>query len=154
MEVFSVIFYFSSNQRRIETLMVSGLKATHLRKEEASSSGWPDWTNFGQFWIYINCRRSPHFGSLFQRLMLWNNFDKQMGWATLWAIFLTNSFGHPDQHDVFSIFWFKFESRRVDDFAATHYTHLLRIYRGPMVRGPSKRPKLSDCVGGQKKKKK
>jgi hypothetical protein len=48
---------------------------------------------FGKFFLLLN---EPYFlGYLFPRKKLCIYFDQKMRWTTIWAIFFTNSSGHP-----------------------------------------------------------
>jgi hypothetical protein len=66
--------------------------------------GWPDSEIFGQFgdfllWTFFESyRRSSIACATFLHVNSYALILTNIGWATLWAIFFTNSSGHPEGH--------------------------------------------------------
>jgi hypothetical protein len=63
--------------------------------------GWPDWAIFRPWVIvyflqfFFNAEAARIFGLLFSQVKAMHYIWREMGCAIFWAIFFTNSSGHP-----------------------------------------------------------
>jgi hypothetical protein len=89
---------------------------------QGSLAGWPDWANFRLLgncllWaIFKKFQTSPKILCCgFPRYKSCSIFDLEMGWATFWATFFTNSSGHPAADNDWALVFFRRKPEKVND---------------------------------------